>query len=144
MQDLDFYSYMYGSAVPVCDELAGEVDFSNEESINKAFVSYLNDNPPPYNMKDCLLEEKFYFSDGEGKNGDETILRYDMDIPGMDEDADGEEIKKWFEEFLDRAGAQDGSKENSTAVEIEMKDNERGGQDCYIYVAVKGEQIKKK
>lgn len=141
MADIDFYSYMYGTVCPTFDELAESVDLSDADSVNKAFAAYVIENAPPFGLKESLMEEKFYMSEDDGDKGDETILRYDMEIPGIDEDAEAADIKRWFEEFLDRIRAEDGAGGNRAVVEVDVRDNERGGTDCDIYVAVHGEQV---
>ena len=103
MGETNFYSYMFAQSGTVAfDELAEVVDLSNPESIQRAFESYLSDYNPPSDIKDDLLEEKFYLSTGEGDKGDENHIRYDMAIPGMQEEIDKEELKAYFEDFLDK------------------------------------------
>ena len=141
MGESNFYSYMFAqSGVVAFDELAEVVELSNPDSIQRAFVSYLEDYTPPIDIKDALLEEKFYLSPDEGKYGDENHIRYDMSIPGMDGDIDIEELKSYFEDFLDRIGAENNS-ESGYGVEVDTTDNERGGVDLNIYIYLRGKQI---
>lgn len=144
MGETNFYSYMFAQSGTVAfDELAEVVDLSNPESIQRAFESYLSDYTPPSDMKDDLLEEKFYLSTGEGDKGDENHIRYDMAIPGMKEEIDKEELKAYFEDFLDKIGAENNSA-NRYGVDIDTREDERGGFDLDIYVFIKGKQIEGK
>lgn len=141
MGETNFYSYMFAQSGTVAfDELAEVVDLSDPESIQRAFESYLSDYNPPSDIKDDLTEEKFYRSTGEGKMGDESHIRYDMTIPGMQEEIDKEELKAYFEDFLDKIGAENNSA-NGYGVEIDTREDERGGIDLDIYVFIKGKQI---
>lgn len=141
MGETNFYSYLYAqSGVVAFDELAEVVELWNPDSIQRAFVSYLNDYEPPLDIKEDLLEEKFYRSPDEGSGGDETFIRYDMSIPGMNEDISAEEIQTYFEDFLERIGAENNSA-NGYGVEVDTRDNERGGTDLDIYIYLKGNQI---
>ena len=142
MEETNFYSYMFAqSGVVAFDELAEVVDLSNPDSIQMAFVSYLDDYAPPLDIKEELLEERFYRSPDEGSNGDETHIRYDMSIPGLEEEIDKDVIQNYFEEFLDKIGAENNS-ENGYGVDIDTTDNERGGVDLNIYIYLKGRQTK--
>ena len=144
MTETNFYSYMFAQADNVAfDELAEVVDLSSPESIQRAFASYLEEFAPPAGIKDDLLEEKFYESPNEGKAGDETYIRYDMAIPGMKEDVDSDELKTYFEDFLEKIGAENNS-ENGYGAEIEKREDERGGIDIDIYLYIRGKQIAKK
>ena len=142
---INFYSYMYGGnkRVPTFDDIAELVDLANIDSINKAFVSYLEERQPPAQIKGNLLEDGFYESTGEGEEGNAILFRYEMEIPGMEEDTDSGAIKGYFEEFLERIGAENGSDGNIAISEVELRDNERGGLDCDIYVEIGGPQIKR-
>ena len=141
MEETNFYSYMFAqSGVVAFDELAEVVDLSNPESIQTAFVSYLDDYAPPLDIKEELLEEKFYRSPNEGKNGDEDLVRYDMEIPGIREKVDGDELKTYLEDFLEKIGAENTSG-NGYGVEVDVREDERGGMDLDIYVYIKGRQI---
>ena len=144
MGDTNYYSYLYGqSEVVAFDELAEAVDLTSPSSIQKAFEAYLTDNNPPMDIREALLEEKFYSSDGEGRNGDEVLIRYDMSVPGMEEGADTALLKQYFDDFLERIGAENDAS-NSAIVEIDEISNERGGMDINIYIAIGGEQIKQR
>lgn len=141
MGETNFYSFLYAqSGVVAFDELAEVVELWNPESIQRAFVSYLNDYKPPLDIKEDLLEEKFYRSPDEGKMGDETFIRYDMAIPGMQEEISAEELQTYFEDFLEKIGAENNSA-NGYGVEVDTRDNERGGTDLDIYIYIKGKQI---
>ena len=141
MGESNFYSYLFAqSGVVAFDELAEVVELSNPDSIQRAFVSYLDDYAPPIDIKDALMEERFYLSPDEGKNGDEKQIRYDMSIPGMDGDIDIDELKSYFEDFLEKIGAENNS-ESGYGVEIDTTDNERGGVDLNIYIYLRGKQI---
>lgn len=143
MSEPNFYSYMYSQAGTVAfDELAEVVELSNPESVQRAFESYLEDYSPPYDIKEALLEEKFYMSPGEGPDGGDTYLRYDMAIPGVAEPIDAESLKTYFEDFVEKIGGVNNS-ESSSNVEVELLDNERGGVDIDIYIALGGKQIRK-
>ena len=143
MEETNFYAYMYAQATTFAfDELAEVVDLTEPESIQRAFVSYLSDYKPPLDVKDALLDEKFYVSEGEGKLGDETFIRYDMLIPGIEEKIDTDAFKSYFEEFLEKIGAERVGN-NGYEVDISTSDNERGGVDLDIYIAIFGKQIKK-
>lgn len=144
MADTNFFSYMFSRAGSVAfDELSEAVDLSNPESIQAAFVSYLEDYPPPADIKGDLLEEKFYKSPEEGDGGDETYIRYDMAIPGMKEDVDPGEVSVYLENFLEKIGAENGAG-NGCGVEVTSGGDERGGIDLDIYVFIKGKQISEK
>ena len=144
MGETNFYSYMFAQSGTVAfDELAEVVDLSNPESIQRAFESYLSDYNPPSDIKDDLLEEKFYLSTGEGAKGDENHIRYDMAIPGMQEEIDKEELKAYVEDFLDKIGAENNSA-NRYGVDVDTREDERGGIDLDIYVFIKGKQIERK
>ena len=143
MEETNFYAYMYAHAATFAfDELAEVVDLTEPQSIQRAFEAYLTDTKPPLDIKEALLDERFYISPEEGKYGDETFIRYDMLVPGIEEKIDIEEFKKYFEDFLDRIGAEN-SGDNGYEVDISTSDNERGGVDLDIYIAIKGKQIKK-
>ena len=140
----NFYSYLYGqSGVVTFDELADVVELSDPTSIQRAFESYLDDYAPPMDIKEELKEEKFYRSPEEGKNGDETYIRYDVSIPGMEGEVDKDAIGLYFEDFLDKIGAEKKG-DNNYEVEVEVTGNERGGVDVQIYVAVMGKQTEAK
>ena len=142
MEETNFYSYMYAQSGTVAfDELSEHVDLANPDSIQRAFVSYLNDYIPPLDIKNELIEETFYRSPNEGTNGDETYIRYDMSIPGIEEDIDKDVLQNYFEDFLEKIGAENNS-EDGCGVEIDTIDNERGGVDLDIYIYLKGKQIK--
>jgi len=143
MEDSNFYAYLYGggTAVPTFDEAADAVKLSDEESVNRAFVAYLEENSPGAEIKDSLLEEKFYLSGDDGEKGDKTLLRYDMEIPGVEGDFSTTDLQRFFEDFLDSIGAKDGDGGNKYVVEVDARDNERGGTDIEIYVAVEGKQV---
>lgn len=144
MAETNFYSYMYAQASAVAfDELAEVVELSNPESVQRAFESYLEDYSPPLDIKEALLEEKFYMSPGEGPDGGDKYLRYDMSIPGVVEQVDKEGLQSYFEDFVEKIGAVSNS-ESTSDVEVELLDNERGGVDIDIYIALSGEQIRKK
>ena len=143
MAETNFYSYMFSQGNNVAfDELAEVVDLSSPESIQRAFVSYLDDSEPPSDIKENLLEEQFYLSPEEGRSGDETYIRYDMSIPGMQEDVDADELKVYLEEFLEKIGAENTS-DNGFGVEVDKREDERGGVDLDIYVFIRGKQINK-
>lgn len=143
MAESNFYSYMYSRAATVAfDELAEVVKLYDPESVQRAFESYLEDYTPPFDIKDALLEEKFYMSPEEGPNGSDTFLRYDMAIPGVAEPVDVESIKAYLEDFVDKIGGINDT-ENMSEVDVELLDNERGGVDINIYIALGGKQIKK-
>ena len=141
MAETNFYSYMYSKASSVAfDELAEVVELSNPESVQRAFESYLEDYSPPLDIKESLLEEKFYMSEGEGPDGGDKYLRYDMSIPGISEPIDKEGLQSYLEVFVEKIGAVNNS-ENSSNVEVELLDNERGGVDIDIYIAISGKQL---
>lgn len=143
MAESNFYSYLYSQAGTVAfDELSEVVELSNPESVQRAFESYLEDYSPPYDIKEALLEENFYMSPGEGPDGGDTYLRYDMAIPGVAEPIDAESLKSYFEDFVEKIGGVNNS-ENSSIVEVELLDNERGGIDIDIYIALSGKQIRR-
>ena len=144
MIDTNFYSYMYSQASTVAfDELAEVVDLSKPETVQMAFELYLEDNIPPYDLKEALLEEKFYESDGEGTDGNDTYLRYDMEIPGVEDKVDTDVIKAYLEDFVERIGGKNDA-DSKSEVEVELLDNERGGVDIDIYIALSGKQVKRK
>lgn len=145
MKESNFYAYMYSSAMQrvTLDEGAENIDLTDAQSIQKGFVSYLNENPPPYNLKEAIEEEKFYRSEGEGKNGDKVYIRYDMSIPGVAEEVEEQILKEYFEEFLEAIGIEE-NKENKRVVEVDTHDNERGGIDIEIYIALSGPQVENK
>lgn len=143
MAETNFYSYMFSQASSVAfDELSDVVDLSDPESVQRAFESYLKDYTPPYDLKEALLEEKFYLSPEEGPEGTDTYLRYDMAIPGVAEPVDVESLKAYLEDFVDKIGGINNT-ENMSEVDVELLDNERGGVDINIYIALGGKQIKK-
>lgn len=140
MAETNFYSYMYAQASAVAfDELAEVVELNNPESVQRAFESYLSDYTPPLDIKEALMEEKFYSSSGEGDDGEQTYVRYDMSIPGIEENIDVDGLKAYFEDFLDKIDAKNDS-HNIANVEVELLDDERGGKDVSIYIAIGGEQ----
>ena len=142
MAETNFYSYLYSQAGTVAfDELAGVVELSNPESVQRAFESYLEDYAPPLDIKDALLEEKFYMSEGEGPDGGDKYLRYDMSIPGVAEPIDKESLQTYLEDFIEKIGGQNNS-ENSSVVEVDLIGNERGGSDIDIFIALSGKQIR--
>ena len=144
MEETNFYAYMFSnSGVIAFDELAEVIELSNPDSIQMAFVSYLDDYPPPLDIKEELAEERFYRSPEEGDNGNETHIRYDMSIPGLEGEIDKESLQNYFEEFLDKIGAERNA-DNGYGVEIDTTDNERGGVDLNIYIYLKGKQTKDK
>jgi hypothetical protein len=144
MAETNFYSYMYSQAGSVAfDELAEVVELSNPESVQRAFESYLDDYAPPLDIKEALLEEKFYMSEGEGPDGGDKYLRYDMSIPGVAEPIDKDGLQNYFEDFIEKIGAQNNS-ESAYTVEVELLDNERGGVDIDIFIALSGKQIREK
>ena len=144
MGETNFYSYLFAQSGAVAfDELAEVVDLSSPENINRAFVSYLNDYAVPLDIKEDLLEEKFYRSSDEGRNGNEEYIRYDMAILGMKDDVDIEALKTYFEDFLEKIGAENDSG-NGCGVEVDTRDDERGGIELDIYVYIKGKQIEAK
>ena len=144
MAETNFYSYMFAQGNNVAfDELAEVVDLSSPESIQRAFVSYLNDYEPPAEIKEDLLEEKFYLSPEEGRSGEETYIRYDMAMPGIQDDIDSDELKAYLEDFLEKIGAENTS-DNGFGVEVDKKEDERGGFDIDIYVFIRGKQIEAK
>ena len=137
----NFYSYVYSNKdVQTFDELSEMVVLSDLASIQKAFKVYLQENTPPFEIKEELEEEKFYLSPEEGKNGDETYLRYEAVVPGVSEKIEQEEIQEYLEEFLTQIGCQKGTK-NDYEVELWTKDDARGGLDLYINIVVKGPQL---
>ncbi|MBO6031846.1 MAG: hypothetical protein J6Q22_10435 [Prevotella sp.] len=141
MQETNFYSYLYAqSGVVAFDELVEVVELWNPDSIQRAFSSYIEDYPPPFGIKDELMEEKFYRSPDEGRNGDETYIRYDMSIPGLEGEVNADELQSYLEDFLDKIGAENNS-ENGYGVEVDVANNERGGADVDIYLYLKGKQI---
>ena len=141
MAETNFYSYLYEQATSVAfDELAEVVELSNPESVQWAFEAYLDDYAPPLDIKEALLEEKFYMSPGEGPDGGDQYLRYDMSIPGVAEPIDRESLQTYFEDFLEKIGAVNNS-ESASNVDVELLDNERGGVDIDIYIALSGKQI---
>lgn len=120
------------------DELADVVELSSPASVQRAFASYLDDYAPPNNLREPLLEEKFYLA---SENDEKKSLCYTVSIPGMDEKVDVESIRNYFEEFLDKIGAENNS-ENSSMVEVDANEDERGGTNIDIYIAIGGKQIK--
>lgn len=141
MGEPNFYSYLYSqSGVVAFDEVAEVVELWNPDSIQRAFVSYLTDYDLPVDIKEDLLEEKFYLSSGEGDSGEEDFIRYDMAIPGLQDDVSTDELQSYFEDFLENIGAKNDS-ENGYGVEVDARDNERGGIDLDIYIFLKGKQI---
>ena len=141
MGETNFYSYLYAqSGVVAFDELAEVVELWNPDSIQWAFSSYIEDYTPPYGIKEALLDEKFYKSPEEGTNGDETYIRYDMSIPGIEGEVNADEIQSYLEEFLDKIGAENNS-DNGYGAEVDVTDNERGGTNIDIYVYLKGKQV---
>lgn len=144
MAETNFYSYMYSQAGSVAfDELAEVVELSNPESVQRAFESYLDDYAPPLDIKEALLEEKFYMSEGEGPDGGDKYLRYDMSIPGVAEPVDREGLQTFLEDFVEKIGGVNNS-ESASHVDVELLDNERGGVDIDIYIALSGKQIREK
>lgn len=144
MGEGNFYSYMYAQADLVAfDEFSEVVELSNPESVQRAFKLYLEDYAPPLDIKEALLDEKFYLSKDEGEDGGDTYLRYDMSIPGVTEKVDKESLQNYFEDFVDKIGGQHNSESNSV-VEVDLVDNERGGVDIDIYIALSGKQIKER
>ena len=142
MGETNFYSYLYSQPTTVAfDEIAEVVELSNPQSVQRAFEAYLADNNPPLDIKEELLEEKFFSSPDEGRNGNETHIRYDMTIPGLTEEVNKDELQTYFEEFLERIGAENDS-ENGYGVEIDTVDNERSGVDLNIYMYIRGKQVK--
>lgn len=142
MAETNFYSYLFSQAGAVTfDELAEVVELSSPESVQRAFELFLDDYSPPFDMKDALKEEKFYKSPGEGKDGSDTYLRYDMSIPGVTEKIDVEALKTYFEDFLEKIGVLNNS-ENISEVDVDLTDDARGGVDVNIYIAIGGKQIK--
>ena len=142
MAEENFYSYLYGHAATVAfDELAEIVDLSSVDSINRAFAAYVKENTPPFELQEAMLEEKFYASPNEGRNGDEVFIRYDLDVPGLEEDCNAEDLKTYLEDFLDRIGAETGG-ENNAVVEVDTNPDDRGGVDMDVYVSISGKQIK--
>lgn len=142
MGETNFYSYLYSQPATVAfDELAEVVELNNPQSVQRAFEAYLNDNNPPLDIKEELLEERFYASPDEGRSGDETHIRYDMTVPGMTEEISKEELQTYFEDFLERIGAEEDA-ENGYGVEIDTVDNERSGVDLNIYIYIRGKQTK--
>lgn len=141
MAETNFYSYMYAQASSVAfDELTEMIDLSSPASVQRAFAAYLDDYAPPVDIKESLLEEKFYSSKGEGKGGDETFIRYDMSIPGVEGTIDAETLKNYLEDFLDKIGAENDSA-NVAQADVELQNNERGGTDIDIYIAIGGKQL---
>lgn len=144
MAESNFYSYLYSQASSFAfDEIADVVELSNPESVQRAFASYLDDYSPPLDIKESLLEEKFYMSPGEGPDGGDTYLRYDMSIPGIEEPIDIEGLKTYFEDFIEKIGGVNNS-ESASIVEVDVNDNERGGVNLDIYIALSGKQIREK
>lgn len=144
MAETNFYSYLYAQATSVAfDELAEVVELANPESVQRAFEAYLDDYAPPLDIKEALLEEKFYMSPGEGPDGGDKYLRYDMSIPGVAEPIDRESLQTYFEDFIEKIGAENNS-ESASNVEVDLLDNERGGVDIDIYIALSGKQIRQK
>ena len=144
MAETNFYSFLYSQASAVAfDELAEVVELSNPESVQRAFESYLEDYAPPLDIKEALLEEKFYMSEGEGPDGGDKYLRYDMSVPGIIEPVDAESLKTYFEDFVEKIGGRNNS-ESASIVEVDLTDNERGGVDVNIYIALSGKQIREK
>lgn len=142
MAETNFYSYMYAQASAVAfDELAEVVELSSPESIQRAFESYMEEYAPPLDIKEALLEEKFYMSPGEGPDGSEKYIRYDMSVPGVLESVDAEGLKAYLEDFLEKIGAINDSR-NSCIVDVDLTNNERGGTDIDIFIALGGKQIR--
>ena len=137
MEETNFYSYMNAAAKAIAfDEIAEAVDLNSEESIQKAFESYIEDNPPPYDIKEALLDERFYLSSSE--NGTESI-QFSGTIPGVTASIDRENLQTYFEDFLEKIGAESNK---TTIVEVDVSDDERGGALVEVYIALVGQKEK--
>ena len=133
MGETNFYSYMHAAArVVAFDELAEAVDLSSPDSVQRAFEAYIEDSPPPYDIKDALLDERFYLSEKE--NGEQAIL-FNGTIPGVTSGIDRDNLQRYFEEFLDKIGVDNGG---PTIVEVDISDDERGGALVDVYIALVG------
>lgn len=140
MEETNFYSYMFAQAAEsvAFDELVEVVDLSSPESIQRAFGAYLSDYKPPVSIKDELLEEKFR---KHSKEGEQTSIRYELSIPGIEETIDGEELSAYLEDFLEKIGAENNS-ESGCRVDVSLSSDERGGEDIDIYIELTGKQIR--
>ena len=140
MAETNFYSYMFAQAAEAVafDELAEIADLSSPESIQRAFISYLSDYTPPVDIKDALLEEKFKKSNAEDSP---SAIVYEASIPGVEGMGRKEELQAYFEDFLDRIGAERNS-ESGYEVDVSLSNDERGGEDLDIYIALSGKQIR--
>ena len=143
MAETNFYSYMFAQAATFAfDELAEIVDLTDPQSIQRAFNAYLMDYKPPLDIQESLLDEQFRISPEDGSAREEHSIRYDILVPGIEENVDEDIIKEYFEEFLEKIGARN-TPENKYEVDVSTSDNERGGVNLSIYIAIKGEQIQK-
>ena len=142
MSGENFFSYLYGTATAIAfDDVADTVDLSNADSINKAFELYVNENSPPYDLKEAMLDVKFYDSTDDGRNGAERFIRYDLNVPGLDDDFNSDDVKSYLEDFLERIGAEN-SADSSLVVDVETRPDDRGGVDVDVYVSIGGAQIR--
>lgn len=141
MAEGNFYSYLYGRVATVAfDELADVVDLTSIESVNRAFEAYLKETPPPFELKDAFLEEKFFAARDKEQGSDVVAMRYELAVPGVEDDFSLEELKAYLEEFFDRIGAET-SAENGAIVEVETSPDDRGGIDVDVYMEINGKQI---
>lgn len=141
MAETNFYSYFFARATEMVafDELADVVELSSPESIQRVFVSYLTDYPPPIDgIKEALTEEKFHEVKGEGAV---RSIQYEVSIPGVDGKINTEDLQNYFEMFLDKIGAENNS-ESGYEVGVKLKDDERGGEDMSIFMELSGKQIR--
>jgi hypothetical protein len=140
MAETNFYSYMFAQAAEAAafDALVEVVDLSSPESIQRAFAAYLSDNMPPINFNDALLEESFRKT--ESDNSGHSIV-YEVSIPGIEDAIDKDEVSTYFENFLDRIGAENNS-ESGYKVEVSISPDERGGEDLEIFMELTGKQTR--
>lgn len=143
MEETNFYAYMYAQAATFAfDELAEVVDLTDPQSIQRAFISYLSDFPPPIDgIRDELIEEHFRDNRTDIDKAKAKTIEYEISIPGLDEKIDTEELKAYFEEFLEKIGAELNS-ESGYTVKVSVSDDERGGTDLNIFLQLKGKQVR--
>ena len=134
MASTNFYSYLYSinaDAAVALDEVADKINVTDPKEVQAAFEIYLKEEPLPIDIREELMEEKFYESPNEGKNGDETYIRYEMVIPGYKGNLEVEELKEYFERFFETI-----KNENETTLNYEVDvyttDDERGYIDINI------------
>ena len=118
--------------------LAEVADLTSPESIQRAFISYLSDYSLSIDIKNELLEEKFRKNESAENS---SAIVYEVSIPGVEGKVRAEELQTYFEDFLERIGAERNS-ESGYAVEVSLSNDERGGEDLEIYLALTGKQIR--